>query len=223
MFYFILIDFILSILICFIFKKRGIIFCYVFHIILTQMFLTYNFQIFSIVCNVGSIFYAILFMFIDFMNEFYHKKEANKLVNYGIITLSVLLILIMTINVTKTDFFDINTEQMIKTIICDIIVSYLIFQNLKILIFSFFKKLFSSKYVFFRSLTSTAVCQFLIAVIFYELIFFNYYSQDIIVSIIFSGLTIKMFIAFLSAMMCSIFKKIWNRKNIHNNCAGVFN
>lgn len=121
--------------------KIGIIMMYIIHIIISQLAIKLQIEVGNFEIVIASIAYAVLFLTMDMMNEIYSKKNAMKMVNIGLCTLVVFLIVSYFIKYIVAGYdneyissFNILISNQWRIIISDIIISYFIFQKINVLI-----------------------------------------------------------------------------------------
>lgn len=201
--------------------KIGIVVMYIIHIIISQLLIKLQIQIFNVDIVIGSIAYAVLFLTMDMMNELYGKKNAMKMVDMGLITLVSFLIItyfikLISINYNNEYINSFNTllSNQWRIIISDIIISYFIFQKINVLIFDTIKKITGERFLWLRNNISTIICQIATAILFYESAFAGVLTQENIWKIIMSGLIIKLFVTLLETPFLYISKKIKPREDL---------
>lgn len=145
---------------------------------------------------VGSIAFGLIYLIIDLHNEEYTAAETKSLTYLGMVCLIVYgfsIKFISVINVYNLENNEISRifGNQIRTIAADIFVSYGVMQLLNIVIFDRLKKATEGKFLWIRTSFSTFCSQTLTAICFYEIAFIGIYSQNQIISMIFSGLLIK--------------------------------
>lgn len=202
------------------FGKVGIIMMYIIHIIISQLTIKLQIKVENFEIVIGSIAYAVLFLTMDMMNEIYGKRNAMKMVNIGLCTLVVFLIVTYFIKYIGADYdneyissFNTLLSNQWRIIISDIIISYFIFQKINVLIFDMIKKITGEKFLWLRNNISTIICQIATAILFYEFAFAGILTQNNIMQIIVSGLIVKLFVTLLETPFLYIGKKINSKED----------
>lgn len=201
------------------FGKIGIIMMYIIHIIISQLAIKLQIQVYGIDVVIGSIAYAVLFLSMDMMNEIYGKSDAMKMINIGVATLVVFLMITYFIKYISISYnneyinsFDILLSNQWRIIVSDIIISYFIFQKINVLIFDIIRKVTKGKYLWLRNNISTIICQIITAILFYEAAFAGTLTQNSIIEIIISGLIVKLVVTLLETPFLYFSKKIKPRE-----------
>lgn len=195
-------------------KTYGLMALYIFYVFISQITINLQVEAFGITMTIGSMMFASLSVCIDVINELYGKKEANKVINAGVMILVSLFLIINLIrliqpvnNEYSNNFHKIFFNQN-RIIITDVFLSYFIFQKLDVWIFDYLRKLTIGKHLWLRGGVSTIISQTLIAVSFYEICFFNIWSQNVIINVIISGLIIKYIYSLLEIPILYLSKRL---------------
>lgn len=201
---FILLDLFLALLSLKYFGKTGLIVFYVVHVVLVQITIQMQVDIFGYTAVVGSMLFAALFMSTDVLTEHYGKKEGYRAVLMGAGSLVLFLIVInvsMLFNPSDSNtiapaFITLFGGQW-RITISDLIISYLVFQSLDVWIYHKIYEWTGTKHLWLRNCGSTFISQTIIAITFFQAAFAGTIEQSVLWQIILAGLAIKLLIALM--------------------------
>lgn len=197
-----------------IFGKEGLIGWIAIATILAEIGVTKSVDILGMSATLGNIMFASNFLATDMLTEFYDEKDAKRALKLGIWFLMVFLITTQGMMLFKPNNLDIVNDSM-KTVfgivprISIASVTMLIVANyVDIKLYSFLKKKFNGKYMWFRNNVSTMLCNGLENFLFTTLAFAGIYSIKDILIISISTTIIEIIIALCDTPFLYLSKKI---------------
>jgi len=201
---FILIDMILMLLTLKFFGKNGLITFYVAHVLLVQMTIKLQVDLFGFTAVIGSMLFAVLFATTDILTEHYGKKSGYKAVLLGALNLGIFILVVNISNMFVPSTTDSNKEVFAELFagqwrisLSDLIISFLIFQSFDVWFFHKIEEWTKGKYLWLRNNGSTIISQTLVAILFFHFAFAGVIEQAVLWQIIWAGLIMKIFIALI--------------------------
>ncbi|MBC8500945.1 MAG: queuosine precursor transporter [DPANN group archaeon] len=203
-FVFIFIDLFLALLFLRFFGKRGVMVFYVAHIIMSQITVKMQINLFGFTTIFGSMLFAVLFLCTDIITEHFGKKEGYRTVTLGVASLLFFIFVIQAATIfvpsetnTVFDSFKNLFSNQWRVVFADIIISYLILQKFDVWLFHKINEWTKGKHLWLRNNLSTWTSQTLTAIFFFQAAFFGIIPQAILWQIILTGLAMKLLIALL--------------------------
>lgn len=196
------------------FGKEGLIGWIATATILAEIGVTKSVDILGMSATLGNIMFASNFLATDMLTEFYDEKDAKRALKLGIWFLMVFLITTQGMMLFKPNDLDIVNDSM-KTVfgivprISIASITMLIVANyVDIKLYSFLKKKFNGKHMWFRNNVSTMLCNGLENFLFTTLAFAGIYTIKDILIISISTTIIEIIIALCDTPFLYLSKKI---------------
>jgi queuosine precursor transporter len=195
---FIFVDLILLLILLRLFGKIGVMLFYVLNVILSQIIIKMQIEIFGFTMILGSALFSMLFISSDVISEHYGRNDAYKMIKLGVISLLFFLFVVqMTLlfvpsssNTVFESFKNLFSGQW-RIIFADIIISYFVFQIFNAWFFNKLRKITKEKYLWLRTNLSAWICHTFVAVLFFQAAFAGVIPQNILWQIIIVGLIVK--------------------------------
>ena len=201
---FILVDMLLMLLTFKFFGKSGLIAFYVSHILLVQMTIKLQVDLFGFTAVIGSMLYAVLFATTDILTEHYGKKAGYKAVLLGALCLGVFIFVVNVANAFSPSSTDISKPLFTglfagqwRITLSDLMIGILAGQLFDVWFFHKIEEWTKGKYLWLRNNGSTFISQTIVAVLFFQCAFAGVIEQSVLWQIIWVGLVMKIFIAFI--------------------------
>lgn len=179
---------------------------YCVEILTAEIMISCTVDFFGAKLVIGAINFATAAIIIDVINENYRLNNAKETTIIGVGVLIVYLA-IQAISI----FFDNGTSTwnllQVRIVIVDIVVSYGVMQLINCFIYNKLKLQLHGKYLWIRAFFSTGATQLITALLFYELVYIDTYSQKQIFEIIVMSLVIKLLFAIIEIPIVYICKK----------------
>ena len=144
-----------------------------FAVILSQIFVNKQFDLFGLAASGGNVMYASLFLATDLLSEWYGKKEAKRAVNIGLCLSVIYLALSQFIIAYSPNGADWGAAEWLgglfslsPSIVIGSLLAYACAQYNDVHLFHKLKEKFNGKHLWLRNNVSTAVSQFIDTFIF---------------------------------------------------------
>ena len=144
-----------------------------FAVILSQIFVNKQFDLFGLAASGGNVMYASLFLATDLLSEWYGKKEAKRAVNIGLCLSVIYLGLSQFIIAYSPNGADWGAAEWLgglfslsPSIVIGSLLAYACAQYNDVHLFHKLKEKFDGKHLWLRNNVSTAVSQFIDTFIF---------------------------------------------------------
>jgi uncharacterized integral membrane protein (TIGR00697 family) len=197
------------------FGKTGLFAWITLAIILANIQVTKNIELFGLTATLGNIMYGTIFLITDTINELFGVKEAKKAVLLGFAVMIVTLVIMQTaLLFTPTDWDEGHnalayTFGLLPRIAFGSVIAYLISQWFDVQFFDFLKRKQNPLWV--RNNASTLISQLIDTLIFVPIAFIGLYETNVIIEIALTTYLIKVVVAFLDTPFIYLMKKITPR------------
>jgi uncharacterized integral membrane protein (TIGR00697 family) len=197
------------------FGKTGLFAWITLAIILANIQVTKNIELFGLTATLGNIMYGTIFLITDTINELFGVKEAKKAVLLGFAVMIVTLVIMQTaLLFTPTDWDEGHnalayTFGLLPRIAFGSVIAYLISQWFDVQFFDFLKRKNNPLWV--RNNGSTLISQLIDTLIFVPIAFIGLYETNVIIEIALTTYLIKVVVAFLDTPFIYLMKKITPR------------
>lgn len=194
------------------FGKTGLFAWVTLGIILANIQVTKNIELFGLTATLGNIMYGTIFLVTDAINELYGVKEAKKAVYLGFaVMLSTLAIMQLAILFEPTSWDEGHsalayTFGLLPRIAVGSIVAYLMSQWVDVFVYDQLRKRNVPLWV--RNNGSTLLSQLLDTVIFVPIAFIGLYSGSDVIEIAITTYLIKVIVAVFDTPFLYMMKKI---------------
>ena len=201
------------------FGKEGLIAWTAICVILANIQVTKNINIFGLESTLGNIVYATGFLATDILCEFYDRKDADRAVKIGLLTIVSMTLLMQLAIMIKPSETDLVNDSLVKvfTLIPRIslgsILAYFVSSRHDIFAYEFWKKRTNGKHLWIRNNASTFVSQLLDTAVFTLVSFYGVYKTDVLVDIALTTLAVKWFAAVCDTPMIYLAGR-WHRKGL---------
>ncbi|MBO8131112.1 MAG: queuosine precursor transporter [Candidatus Marinimicrobia bacterium] len=171
------------------------------NIILANIFVTKQFNIFGIAATGGNITYGSIFLSTDLLCEHYSKREGRKAVYIGFFAALFYLGTSQLILLFTPNEYDLAHSSLIRIfsfaprIIFASLIAYMVSQLNDIWLFHFIKEKTSGRFLWLRNNGSTWVSQLIDSITFNVVAFLGTYPFKIVLQIILSTYILKLIIA----------------------------
>ncbi len=154
--------------------------------------------LFGVETTLGNIAYSSIFLISDIITENYGRKEAQKVVGLGFLTMiftTLVMNIVILLNPSVNDMNQIHIKALFTPFIRLTVASltaYVISSNCDIYLYQFIKKMLPSfKNLWIRNNASTLISQVIDNVIFTLIAFYGVYDNSTVISIMFSTYFLK--------------------------------
>lgn len=199
--FFVLLDFVISLIIFRLFKKEGLFIIIAINIILCNIQVIKFIKMFGITTTLGNLLYGGIFWATDMLSEIYGKKEAKKGVFIGLVTLFTMTIIMYVAVLFKPAPVD-TMHPHIKAIFTFLprialasLVAYLASQLHDVWGFHFLKKKTKGKHLWLRNNVSTLTSQAIDTVVFTFIAFYGVVPVTDFVQILITTYVFKLIVA----------------------------
>jgi hypothetical protein len=188
----------------FIYKKYGRMGLYgliVMDIILCNIQVIKQVDMFGFSATLGNILYASIFFTTDLLNEVYGKKEARRAVIFGFVFLVMSMIVMQIALLFKPNESDFIQSALMRIfdffprVVLASLVAYLVSQFHDVWAFNFWKRLTKKRYLWLRNNLSTMVSQLIDSLIFCTIAFCGKFSTQVFMEIVLTTYIFKWIIA----------------------------
>jgi hypothetical protein len=188
----------------FIYKRYGRLGIYgliVMDIILCNIQVIKQIDMFGLSATLGNILYASIFFSTDLLNEVYGKKEAQRAVAFGFIFLVLSMIVMQIALLFKPNDSDFIQPALVQIfsffprVVIASLIAYVISQFHDVWAFNFWKRLTNKRHLWLRNNLSTMVSQLIDSLIFCTIAFWGEFPTKVFIEIIITTYVFKWFIA----------------------------
>ncbi len=200
---FAVVDLTLTLAVFRLFGKSGLFGLIVFNLLLCNIQVLKTVEMFGMTTTLGNILYAGVFLATDILGELYGKKEAQKGVLLGFVTLvmaTVYMQVALTFIPAPDDFAQPLLEGifgLLPRLAAASMVAYLVSQMHDVWAYHFWKRKTNGQALWLRNNASTLVSQALDTVIFCLLAFWGQYPAQVLMEIIITTFLFKGTVALL--------------------------
>jgi len=201
------------------FGRVGLYGLMVFNLMLCNIQVLKTVELFGLTTTLGNILYASVFLATDLLSEFYGKKEAQKGVLLGFVTLLMMvgyMQLALFFQPSPDDFAQPHLEALfgfMPRIALASMCAYLVSQFHDVWAFHAIKARTGSKMLWLRNNASTMVSQFLDSVIFCTIAFWGMFPMNVFWEILLSTYIIKVAVAALDTPFMYLAKHVFRKEN----------
>jgi len=213
-FLFMILDLSVALLVFKFFKKNGLYALIVANIILCNIQVTKNIELFGLTATLGNILYGSIFFSTDILSEVYGKKEAKKGVLLGFVALILMTVymqLALLFNPAPSDFVSGHMQAIfgfMPRIAIGSMAAYLISQYHDVWAFHFWKKKTNGKHLWLRNNLSTLVSQAIDSLVFCLIAFIGVYDIQVWFEILLTTYLFKLIVAIFDTPFIYIGRKI---------------
>lgn len=222
---FALVDLCLVLVVFRFFGRVGLFGLLVFNLLLCNIQVLKTVELFGLTTTLGNILYASVFLATDLLSEFYGKKEAQKGVLLGFVTLLMMvgyMQIALYFQPAGDDFAQPHLEALfgfLPRIALASMVAYLISQLHDVWAFNAIKERTGGKLLWLRNNASTMVSQFLDSAIFCTIAFWGMFPVNVFWEILLSTYIIKVAVAALDTPFIYLAKRYFRKEDRAANCA----
>jgi hypothetical protein len=198
---FVIFDLTVAVLIYKKFGRLGLYGLIVMDIILCNIQVIKQVNMFGLSATLGNLLYASIFFATDLLNEVHGRKEAQRAVAFGFIFL-ILSMVVMQIALmfkpNESDFIQPALVQIFSffpRVVIASLVAYLISQFHDVWAFNFWKRLTNKRHLWLRNNLSTMVSQLIDSFIFCTIAFWGEFPTNVFIEIIVTTYIFKWIIA----------------------------
>lgn len=198
--------------------KTGLLVWMPISCILANIQVTKTVVLFGLEATLGNIVYATAFLATDILSEFYSKKDAQRAVYIGLLSLvcsTVLMELAILFVPSESDTIGSSLSEVFSVmprITAASLIAFFISNTHDVWAYSFWKRHTNDKYLWLRNNASTWVSQLIDSVLFTFIAFYGKLSSKALIQIIISTYALKIIVAVFDTFMIYL-AKYW----IHNN------
>lgn len=196
------------------FGKIGLFAVIVFNLLLCNLQVLKTVELFGMTTTLGNILYAGVFLATDMLSEFYGKREAQKGVLLGFVTL-VLMTAYMQLALHFTpsidDFVQPHLEAIfgfLPRIALASMLAYLASQMHDVWAFHFWKKKTDGKMLWLRNNASTLVSHCIDSSIFCLIAFYGVFPTAVLVEIMITTVMFKAFVSVLDTPFIYLARRV---------------
>jgi uncharacterized integral membrane protein (TIGR00697 family) len=176
----------------------------------------------GVIITPGTFIYPFSFLIIDLLNEFYGFKLAKKAIYMSVLA-NALIFFMLYISVYLPSLPDWRFNESYNTLVGQVYITFFAstaaFISSEIVnswILCKIKELTSSRYLFLRVFTSTAVASLIDSFVFCYIAFYGKISNEQIISIVVAQVAIKIIYAFLNILPAYGARYLFNRYLVEN-------
>lgn len=201
------------------FGRVGLFGLMVFNLLLCNIQVLKTIELFGLTTTLGNILYASVFLATDLLSEFYGKKEAQKGVLLGFVTLLMMvgyMQLALLFQPAGDDFAQPHLEALfgfMPRIALASMVAYLVSQLHDVWAFHAIKQRTGGKLLWLRNNASTMVSQFLDSAIFCTIAFWGMFPVNVFWEILLSTYIIKVAVAALDTPFIYLAKRFFRKED----------
>jgi len=200
------------------FGRVGLFGLMVFNLLLCNIQVLKTIELFGLTTTLGNILYASVFLATDLLSEFYGKKEAQKGVLLGFVTLLMMvgyMQLALYFQPAGDDFAQPHLEALfgfMPRIALASMCAYLISQLHDVWAFHAIKQRTGGKLLWLRNNASTMVSQFMDSAIFCTIAFWGMFPMNVFWEILLSTYVIKVAVAALDTPFIYLAKRFFRKE-----------
>jgi uncharacterized integral membrane protein (TIGR00697 family) len=197
------------------FGKTGLFAWITLAIILANIQVTKNIELFGLTATLGNIMYGTIFLITDAINELFGLKEAKKAVLLGFFVAITTLLIMQTALLFTPTVWDEGHDALAYTfgllprIALGSILAYLVSQWFDVQFYDFLKR--KNNPLWIRNNGSTIVSQLIDTLIFVPIAFVGLYEVSVLLEIALTTYFIKVLVAFLDTPFLYLMKRITPR------------
>jgi queuosine precursor transporter len=197
------------------FGKTGLFAWITLAIILANIQVTKNIELFGLTATLGNIMYGTIFLITDAINELFGVKEAKKAVLLGFFVAITTLLIMQTALLFTPTVWDEGHDALAYTfgllprIALGSILAYLVSQWFDVQFYDFLKR--KNNPLWIRNNGSTIVSQLIDTLIFVPIAFVGLYEVSVLLEIALTTYFIKVLVAFLDTPFLYLMKRITPR------------
>jgi uncharacterized integral membrane protein (TIGR00697 family) len=197
------------------FGKIGLFAWITLAIILANIQVTKNIELFGLTATLGNIMYGTIFLITDAINELFGVKEAKKAVLLGFFVAITTLLIMQTALLFTPTVWDEGHDALAYTfgllprIALGSILAYLVSQWFDVQFYDFLKR--KNNPLWIRNNGSTIVSQLIDTLIFVPIAFVGLYEVSVLLEIALTTYFIKVLVAFLDTPFLYLMKRITPR------------
>jgi len=207
------------------FGRVGLFGLMVFNLLLCNIQVLKTVELFGLTTTLGNVLYASVFLATDLLSEFYGKKEAQKGVLLGFVTLLMMvgyMQIALLFQPAGDDFAQPHLQALfgfMPRIALASMCAYLISQMHDVWAFHAIKERTGGKHLWLRNNASTMVSQFLDSAIFCTIAFWGLFPVNVFWEIMLSTYIIKVAVAALDTPFIYIAKRFFRKEDAPVNHA----
>jgi len=189
----------------------------VFNLLLCNIQVLKTVELFGLTTTLGNVLYASVFLATDLLSEFYGKKEAQKGVLLGFVTLLMMvgyMQIALLFQPAADDFAQPHLQALfgfMPRIALASMFAYLVSQMHDVWAFHAIKQRTGGKMLWLRNNASTMVSQFLDSAIFCTIAFWGVFPLNIFMEIMLSTYIIKVAVAALDTPFIYLAKRLFRK------------
>lgn len=214
---FALIDLFLTLIVFRFFGRAGLFALIAMNVIICNIQVIKTVELFGLTTTLGNVLYGSIFLITNMLAEFYGKKEAQKGVLLGFVTLILAMayMKIATLYIPhSTDFIQPHLEaifDLMPRIALASLVAYSISQFHDVWAFQFWRRKTKGRFLWLRNNASTLVSQFLDTLIFCSIAFIGLFELNEIIQIFISTYIMKALVSLLDTPFIYAGRAIYRR------------
>jgi len=199
------------------FGRVGLFGLMVFNLLLCNIQVLKTVELFGLTTTLGNVLYASVFLATDLLSEFYGKKEAQKGVLLGFVTLLMMvgyMQIALLFQPAADDFAQPHLQALfgfMPRIALASMFAYLVSQMHDVWAFHAIKQRTGGKMLWLRNNASTMVSQFLDSAIFCTIAFWGVFPLNIFMEIMLSTYIIKVAVAALDTPFIYLAKRLFRK------------
>lgn len=223
---FALLDLTMVLIVFRLFGRVGLFSLVVFNLMLCNIQVLKTVELFGLTTTLGNILYASVFLSTDMLGEFYGRKQAQKAVLIGFMTLLMTvgyMQLAMQFVPAPDDFVQPHLEAIfgfLPRIALGSMAAYLISQMHDVWAFHFWKTRTEGRHLWLRNNASTMVSQLLDSAIFCFIAFWGVFPMEVFLDILISTYLIKLAVAVLDTPFLYVAKRLFRPELLDGSTTG---
>lgn len=201
------------------FGRVGLFGLMVFNLLLCNIQVLKTIELFGLTTTLGNVLYASVFLATDMLSEFYGKKEAQKGVLLGFVSLLMMvgyMQIALLFQPASDDFAQPHLQALfgfMPRIALASMVAYLVSQLHDVWAFHAIKERTGSKLLWLRNNASTMISQFLDSAIFCTIAFWGVFPLNIFMEILLSTYIIKVAVAVLDTPFMYLARRFFHKES----------
>lgn len=193
-------------------------------VIVANIQVTKNVNLFGIEATLGNIVYATSFLVTDILSECFSKKESRKAIGIGFFAL-ICMTLMMQLAIKFSPSSSDVVQSSMSTIFSFMprltiasLIAYFISNHHDIIAYEYWKKKFpSTKMIWLRNNASTFISQLIDSVLFTFIAFYGVYEINVLYQIVLSTYLLKWIVALLDTPFLYLAKKWFDEGKIKDS------
>jgi len=200
------------------FGRRGLFGVIGIYIILANIFVVKQINLFGFAATGGNSLYGAIFLATDLLNEHWGKKEAQRAVWFGWVCAFAFLVssqVFLLFKPSVDDFADPGMRTLFSItprIVIGSLIAYLISQTHDVYSFNAWKKRTKGKHLWLRNNASTAVSQMIDSAIFSLIAFWGVFPNAVVLEIALTTYLLKIIVAVVDTPFIYLSHKILPKK-----------